>query len=82
MTPTDEVKRAYELVDKVLQPLLRGDGKRREVEPARVAYGSLNLIRQWALVGARHAESAAVIAEQAHRDREADAKRKGKRRGT
>ncbi len=57
MSATDEVTRAYDLVNAVLQPLMRKGGK-GEVEAARVAYGQLNLLKQWARAGAGMHEAA------------------------
>lgn len=60
MSGKDEIARAYKLVDKVLQPLVKGDGEKADVKAARVAVQALHLLRQWARVGAAMHEAAAT----------------------
>lgn len=60
MSGKDEIARAYKLVDKVLQPLVKGDGEKADVKAARVAVQALHLLRQWARLGAAMHEAAAA----------------------
>ena len=53
LTPTEEVEKAYSLINEAIQPMLKSSsGGEEQVEGFRIAYGALQIMRQYAKVGA------------------------------